>query len=104
MESMIELDIHKNKILLSVKERDHKLFIYPCHKNLYDEDYSGWEIRLLTYNETELNTNCHFKLSQKKEWNNVKCLLKAKWRSQSNTLHEGKKSEKKKWRAIHSTY
>ena len=104
MESMIELDIHKNQILLSVKEKGHKLFIYPCHKDLYDKDYSGSEIGLISYIETGLNTNCHFKLSPKKEWNYVKCLLKAKWRSQSNTLHEGKKSEEKKWRAIHSTY
>ena len=94
-ESIIELNIHKIQILLSVKERGHKLFIYPCHKDLYDKDYSGSEIGLISYIETGLNTNCHFKLSPKKEWNNVKCLLKAKWRSQLYTLQEGKNLKKK---------
>jgi hypothetical protein len=67
MENMIGLDIHKNQILLSVKERGNKLFIYPCHKILYDKDYSGSEIRLIKYIETRVNTTCHFKLSPKKE-------------------------------------
>ena len=66
MKSMIELAIHTNQILLSVKEIGHKLFIYPCLKDLYDEDYSGSEIRLIAYIETGLNTTYHFKLSPKK--------------------------------------
>jgi hypothetical protein len=67
MESMIELGIHKNQILLSIKDRGYKLFICPLHKDSPDEDYSGSVIRLITYIETELNTTCHFKLSPKKE-------------------------------------
>lgn len=34
MESMIELDIHKNQILLSIKGRGHKLFICPFRKDI----------------------------------------------------------------------
>jgi hypothetical protein len=67
MESMIELDIHKIHILLNVKDGVYKLFICPLHKDIHDEDYSGSEIRLITYIETGLNTTCHFKLSTKKE-------------------------------------
>jgi hypothetical protein len=41
MESMIELDIHKNQILLNLKDRGYKLIICPLHKDIPDEDYSG---------------------------------------------------------------
>ena len=58
MESMIELDIHKNQTLLSVKERGHKIFICPWHKDLYDENYFGLDFNGQNFVLTTKQTNC----------------------------------------------
>jgi hypothetical protein len=55
-----------------------KLDIYACYKDLFEEDYSGLDRRLIIFIETSFNITRLPIYPVKRNKNNINCLFKAK--------------------------